>query len=124
MVLWNRVLSDFERSMPVNMDELIELNKKQLICQKIISVSLVVLVLLLLAGGGMLVGYMNRITGAIEEAVQKVQELDVEAINETISGTQEMMQSVQEFSGAVDDVTTKVKDLDTWFTGLFGGNSR
>lgn len=104
------------------MDELLEVSKKQLMYQKITSGCLVILILLLLAGGGLMAGYMNRMTGAMEDAVQKIAEIDVESINETISGTQDMMESVQEFSDAVDDVTSKVQEFNSWFSGIFGGN--
>lgn len=101
------------------MEELIALTKKQLLFQKIISACLVFLVIIMLAAGGMAVNCINRMTTAMEDAVVKLEEIDIEGINETISGTQEMMESVDEFSSAVDSVTGKVQEFDDWVGSLF-----
>lgn len=102
------------------MDELIELTKKQLRFQKIISLCLAVVIVLMLVAGVMAAGYVSRMTQTLESAVEKLQEIDVDGINDAISGTQEMMESVDEFSAAVDGVTEKVHDLGDWVGGLFG----
>lgn len=103
------------------MEELLEVTKKQLFMQKIISGCLAVMVVTLLIGGGILVGHMNRMAAAMEEVAQKVDEIDVETINDTIEETKKLMESVDEFSGAVDDMTEKVNDLGGWLSGLLGG---
>ena len=103
------------------MEELLEVTKKQLFMQKIISGCLAVMVVVLLIGGGILVGHMNRMAEAMEDVAQKVDEIDVETINGTIEETKKLIESVDEFSGAVDDVTEKVNDLGGWLSGLLGG---
>lgn len=104
------------------MDELLELTKKQLRFQKIITGLLAFIIVMLLAAGVMLANQMNRMSVAMNEAVEKLEEIDVEAINDTISGTQEMLESVDEFSNAVDEMTTHVQEFDGWLSGLFGRN--
>ena len=103
------------------MEELLEVTKKQLFMQKIISGCLAVMVVTLLIGGDILVGHMNRMAAAMEEVAQKVDEIDVETINDTIEETKKLMESVDEFSGAVDDMTEQVNDLGGWLSGLLGG---
>ncbi len=104
------------------MEELLELTKKQLRFQKIITAFLAFIIVMLLAAGVMLVNQMNRMSVAMNEAVEKLEQIDIEAINDTISGTQEMMQSIEEFQGAVDDMTSHVQEFDGWLSGLFGRN--
>ncbi len=104
------------------MEELLELTKKQLRFQKIITGFLALIIVMLLAAGVMLVNQMNQMSVAMSEAVEKLEEIDVEAINDTISGTQEMLESVDEFSTAVDEMTTHVQEFDGWISGLFGRN--
>lgn len=104
------------------MEELLELTKKQLRFQKIITGFLALIIAMLLAAGVLLAGQMNRMSVAMNEAVEKLEEIDIEAINDTISGTQEMMQSIEEFQGAVDEMTTHVQEFDGWISGLFGKN--
>ena len=47
------------------------------------------------------------------------------SINGTIEETQKLLESVDEFSNAVDEMTEKVNDLGTdvgsWFQGILGG---
>lgn len=102
------------------MEELLEVTRKQLRFQKIISALLAVIIVMLLAAGVMFVRQMNQMTTAMNEAVEKLQDIDVEGINDAISSTQEMLESVDEFSAAVDQVTERVKDFDTWMSGIFG----
>ena len=104
------------------MEELLELTKKQLCFQKIITAFLAFIIVMLLAAGVMLVNQMNRMSVAMNKAVEKLEQIDIEAINDTISGTQEMMQSIEEFQGAVDDMTSHVQEFDGWLSGLFGRN--
>lgn len=102
------------------MEELLEVTKKQLRFQKIITGCLALIIVMLLAAGAMFASRMNQMTAAMNDAVEKLQEIDVEGINDAISGTQEMMESVDEFSQAVDGVTEKVQEFDTWMSGIFG----
>lgn len=102
------------------MEELLEVIKKQLRFQQIISALLAIIIVLMLAGGVMLAGKVSRMSAAMNDAVEKLQEIDVEGINEAIYGTQEMMESVDAFSAAVDDVTGRVKEFDAWVSGIFG----
>ena len=104
------------------MEELLEVTKKQLFMQKVISGCLAVMIVVLLVGGGILVGHMNRMAAAMEEVAQKVDEIDVESINGTIEETKKLLESVDDFSGAVDDMTEKVNDLGGWLSGLLGGH--
>lgn len=103
------------------MEELLEVTKKQLKFQKIISGCLAIMIVLMLAAGVMAVSYVNRMTVSMENALSKIEEIDVEGINDTITSTQDMMQSVEEFSGAVDDVTAKVQEFNNWMSGLLIG---
>lgn len=102
------------------MEELLEVTRKQLRFQKIISALLAVIIVMLLVAGTMFARQMNQMTTAMNEAVEKLQDIDVEGINDAISSTQEMLESVDEFSAAVDQVTERVKDFDTWMSGIFG----
>lgn len=102
------------------MEELLEVTRKQLRFQKIISALLAVIIVMLLAAGVMFVRQMNQMTTAMNEAVEKLQDIDVEGINDAISSTQEMLESVDEFSATVDQVTERVQDFDTWMSGIFG----
>lgn len=102
------------------MEELLEVTRKQLRFQKIISALLAVIIVMLLAAGVMFVRQMNQMTTAMNEAVEKLQDIDVEGINDAISSTQEMLESVDEFSAAVDQVTERVQDFDMWMSGIFG----
>lgn len=102
------------------MEELLELTKKQLRFQKIIAGCLALIIVLLLMAGIMFASQMNRMSAAMNEAAEKIEEIDVDAINDTVSGTQEMMESIQEFSAAVDEMTAHVQEFDGWISGLFG----
>ncbi|MBO5522188.1 MAG: hypothetical protein J5986_00710 [Roseburia sp.] len=103
------------------MEELLELTKKQLLMQKIISACLAVMVVVLLIGGGILVGHMNRMAASMEDVAQKVEEIDMQSVNDAIEETQGLLESVDEFSMAVDGMTEKVNSLSDWFSGLLGG---
>lgn len=102
------------------MEELLELTKKQLRFQKIITGLLTLIIVMLLVAGGVFVNQINQMSVAMNETVEKLEDIDIEAINDTISGTQEMMQSIEEFQEAVDEMTTHVQEFDGWLSGLFG----
>ena len=102
------------------MEELRELSIRQLRVQRFIAACMAAIVVMLFVAGLMFVNQMNRMTTALDEAVVKLQEIDIEGINDTIESTQRMMESVDEFSDAVDAVTARVKDFDSWLSGLFG----
>ncbi len=102
------------------MEELIELNKKQLRMQKIIALLLALLLLALAAGGMAAAKEIREVSAELTAAVERFGQIDVEGINETLSGTQEMMQSMNEFTDAIDSVTERVRDLDDWLGGMFG----
>lgn len=104
------------------MEEMLKVMKKQLFLQKVISALLAVMVLLLLMGSMTLAGHMNQMAESMQEMARKVEEIDVETINGTIEETGKLLQSVEEFSGAVDRMTDKVNDVGNWFSGLLGGN--
>lgn len=101
------------------MDEFIELSRRQLRMQKLIALLLAALLVLLLAGGLFAAKELRRMSENVNAAMEQLQKIDVERINETVSGTQDMMQSVEDFSAAVDSVTERVKDLDDWIAGIF-----
>ena len=102
------------------MDELLEIAKKKLFFQKLISALLAVIIVMLLAAGAMFANQIKQISGAVNDAVDKLQEIDVSGIEEAISGTQKMLESVDEFSSSVDKVTERVRDFDAWMSGIFG----
>ena len=102
------------------MEELLEVNKKQLLFQKIIAGCLVAFVVIQLTVGVIFIGQVKQMTAALNDASEKLQEIDVDGINDAISSTGEMMDSVDEFSAAVDEVTERVKDFDSWMSGIFG----
>lgn len=102
------------------MEELLEVTRKQLKLQKIITICLAVMVVLLLAASVKLAGGMNELAAAVEVMEEKVEQLDLDGINDAIESTGKMLESVNEFSKALDGVTTKVKDMESWFTGILG----
>ncbi len=102
------------------MEELIELNRRRLRVQKLTALLLAVLLAVLLAGGMMARKELRQISERVSSAMERLEQIDVERINETLSGTQEMMESVSEFTDAVDSVTQRVRDLDDWIGGMFG----
>ena len=97
------------------MEEMLEVMKKQLKMQKLISGLLAVMLVILLIAGGFFVNRMSQMTAA-----NKLQQVDVDGINDAIGTTQEMLESAGELSDAVDSVTLKVKEFNDWMSGLFG----
>ena len=102
------------------MEELLEVNKKQLLFQKIITGCLMAMVVIQVTVGLIFVSQVKQMTTALNDASEKIQQIDVEGINDAISSTDAMMDSVDEFSAAVDTVTDRVKDFDGWMDGIFG----
>ena len=112
------------------MEEMLEVMKKQLKMQKLISGLLAVMLVILLIrtyddksvliAGGFFVNRMSQMTAAMSEAADKLQQVDVDGINDAIGTTQEMLESAGELSDAVDSVTLKVKEFNDWMSGLFG----
>ena len=85
------------------MEEMLEVMKKQLKMQKLISGLLAVMLVILLIAGGFFVNRMSQMTAAMSEAADKLQQVDVDGIND-----------------AIDSVTLKVKEFNDWMSGLFG----
>ncbi len=106
------------------MEELLKVSKKQLQFQKVIACCLVLIAVVLGAVGFSFVGQVSRMTTALEEATAKIAGIDVEGINASVRETQKLMESVGEFSDAVDSVTDKVGKLDNWFSGFLGAGGR
>ena len=104
------------------MEELLEVTRKQLKMQKIISLCLAVMVAALLIGGGILAGHMNRIAGAIEQMSQKVESIDIDSLNGTIQEMENMLESVDAFSEAVDQMTGQVEEVSSWLSGIWSAN--
>lgn len=101
------------------MEEMLEVMKKQLKMQKLISGLLAVMLVILLIAGGFFVNRMSQMTAAMSEAADKLQQVDVDGINDAIGTTQEMLESAGELSDAVDSVTLKVKEFNDWMSGTF-----
>ena len=106
------------------MEEMLEVMKKQLKMQKLISGLLAVMLVILLIAGGFFVNRMSQMTAAMSEAADKLQQVDVDGINDAIGTTQEMLESAGELSDAVDSVTLKVKEFNDWMSGLFGNKNK
>lgn len=104
------------------MEELLEVTRKQLKMQKLISLCLAVMVAALLIGGGILIGHMNRMAGAIEQMSQKVESIDIDSLNGTIQEMENMMESVDAFSEAVDQMTGQVEEFSAWLSGIWSAN--
>ena len=102
------------------MEELTELAKKQLRFQKSITGLLAALLVAVLAIGISFVGQVKQMSTAIKSSAERLQEIDVDAINQTVSGTQELLESVDQLSAAIDQVTVSVEEFHNWIDGLFG----
>lgn len=66
------------------MEEMLEVMKKQLKMQKLISGLLAVMLVILLIAGGFFVNRMSQMTAAMSEAADKLQQVDVDGINDAI----------------------------------------
>lgn len=95
-----------------------ELLKKQVLFQKIMIGLLTVLVITLLSLVVILTNYVGKMTASMEQAVEKIEQIDTDAINETISTTQGLLNNVDDLSKAIEDVTGRVEEFDTWMNGL------
>lgn len=102
------------------MEELLAVTKKQLRFQKIITALLLLIIVMFISAGAVVANKVNQVTTAMTEALEQLQEIDVEGINDSISQTEEMLQSVDDFSAAVDDVTESMQEFNSWFSGMFG----
>ncbi len=76
--------------------------------QKLISGLLAVMLVILLIAVDFCQP-MSQMTAAMSEAADKLQQVDVDGINDAIGTTQEMLESAGELSDAVDSVTLKSK---------------
>ncbi len=95
-----------------------ELLRKQLLFQKIIAGLLALFVVIVLVIVLTLRSYVGQMADSLEEAMVKIEQIDVEAINDTVGTTQDLMNSVEDLSDAVDQVTGRVQQFDTWIQGL------
>lgn len=102
------------------MEEILAVTKKQLRFQKIITALLLLIIVMFIGAGAVVANKVNQVTTAMTEALEQLQEIDVEGINDSISQTEEMLQSVDDFSAAVDDVTESMQEFNSWFSGMFG----
>lgn len=102
------------------MEELLEVTRKQLRVQKIITGCLVLIIAMLLAAGAVMADKVNQMNTVLQEAIEKIDSIDVDGINDAIDSTNRMLESADEFSEAVDSVTDKVQQFGGWFSGIFG----
>lgn len=108
------------------MEELLELTKKQLKFQKMITACLSVIIILLIIAGIGMASRMNEMTQSMNMAIEKIENIDVDGINDAISSTNEvlestnaLLESTEKFSQAVDALTSKVQEFDNWVGNLF-----
>ena len=102
------------------MEELLAVTKKQFRFQKIITALLLLIIVMFIGAGAVVANKVNQVTTAMTEALEQLQEIDVEGINDSISQTEEMLQSVDDISAEVDDVTESMQEFNSWFSGMFG----
>ncbi len=102
------------------MEDLLQETRKQLKIQKIITGLLAVLVAVMFAIMAMLAGSLQQMSSVLDETAAKIEEIDIDGINNTVSTTQNLLESVDELSDAIDGVTGRVKDFDGLMSGLFG----
>lgn len=102
------------------MEELLEVTRKQLRFQKIITGCLVLIIVMLLAAGRVMADKVNQMNTVMQEAMEKIDSIDVDGINDAIDSTNRMLESADEFAQAVDSVTGKVQEFNSWFSGIFG----
>lgn len=109
------------------MEELLEVTKKQLKFQKIITACLAVIIVLLVIAGVGMTKRMNEMTAAVEEVVEKVQTIDIDGINDAISSTNQMLESTNKMLENVNanyqayqEMIEKLKNPNEWFSGILG----
>lgn len=102
------------------MEELLELTKKQLRIQKIISALLAIIIAMLLAAGILLADRINKMSVAMDEAVQKIEEIDTDAMNDMVYEMQELIESTDEYVSSMNDTIERMEIFDSWLDSAFG----
>lgn len=102
------------------MEELLELTKKQLRIQKMISALLAVIIVMLLAAGILLVDRVNKMSAAMDEAVQKIEQIDTDAMNDMIYEMQELIESTDAYVSSMNDTIERMETFDSWLDSAFG----
>lgn len=102
------------------MEELLELTKKQLRIQKMISTLLAVIIVMLLAAGILLVDRINKISAAMDGAVQKIEQIDTDAMNDMIYEMQELIESTDAYVSSMNDTIERMETFDSWLESAFG----
>lgn len=102
------------------MEELLELTKKQLRIQKMISTLLAVIIVMLLAAGILLVDRVNKMSAAMDEAVQKIEQIDTDAMNDMIYEMQELIESTDAYVSSMNDTIERMETFDSWLDSAFG----
>lgn len=102
------------------MEELLELTKKQLRIQKIITALLTIIVVMLLAAGVILVNQVDKMSAALDKAVQKIEEIDTDAMNDMIYEMQELIESTDEYVSSMNDTIEWMETFNSWLDSAFG----
>ena len=68
----------------------------------------------------MLAGSLKQMSSVLDDTAAKIKEIDIDGINNTVSTTQNLLESVDELSGAIDEVTGRVREFDGLLSGFFG----
>lgn len=102
------------------MEELLELTKKQLRVQKVLTTLLACIVVLLLAAGAVLADRMNQMSVVLDEVVEKVETVDVNAMNDMIYQTQELIESTDTCVSSMNESLEKMRTFQSWLDGVFG----
>lgn len=102
------------------MEELLELTKKQLRIQKIISALLAIIIVMLLAAGILLTDRINKMSVAMDEAVQKIEEIDTDAMNDMVYEMQELIESTDAYVSSMNDTIERMETFDSWLESAFG----
>ena len=53
---------------------------------------------------------------------QKVESIDIDSLNGTIQEMENMLESVDAFSEAVDQMTGQVEEFSSWLSGIWSAN--
>lgn len=102
------------------MEELLELTKKQIRIQKIITALLAIILVMLLMAGVILVNQINKMSDAMDEAIQKIEEIDTDAMNDMIYETQELIESTDEYVSSMNEMIEQMEIFDSWLDSAFG----
>ncbi|MCM1064552.1 MAG: hypothetical protein NC420_08815 [Eubacterium sp.] len=97
---------------------------KELKITRIVCMFSSLLTLCLLAGGILLFGRVQELAEVCRPVVEKVSQLDVDAINSAIEGldTAELTQALKTLNDAVEkigELSDKLGDVVSWLSGLF-----